>query len=108
MEDIATFDLTFAEQFVGILANFAKAVANFATGLSDIFHCRYLRFTEISHRKAETRFVLVDFDCFQLVWSHSCIAPKLVFSSELREDIGAINSLLLVYIDFQMCGLSST
>ena len=42
MEDFATFDLTFAVEFVEIPANFATPTANFAKKFGGISHVRYL------------------------------------------------------------------
>ena len=59
MEDFATFHLTFAVEFVDILANFATAAANFATRFWHISQSRYLCFIEDMRQTTKTNLLLL-------------------------------------------------
>jgi hypothetical protein len=67
VEDFATFDLTFAVEFVEIPANFATPAANFATRFRHISYSRYLCSIKYMRQLSKTHLLSLVFGHYKTV-----------------------------------------
>ena len=87
MEDFATFHLTFAVDFVEIIANFATPAANFATRSEHISHSRYLCSIEVMRQISKTHLLSLAYGHCQR--AHALrVKDKSVFSQAVCKVTG--------------------